>query len=131
MQSIQLISRIDNNKWWKNLFIHYASKGESFEIRCWNEETESIDLIKKFGTVQKSQTTKEIIITGYITNEFIDLIVKEEMPKNQSIYNKMTQFFTINIDKSFSSCHYGTELYIEEDEEYAKKILDKVKQYWT
>lgn len=131
MQSIQLISRIDNNKWWKNLFIHYASKGESFEIRCWGEETESIDLIRKFGTVQKSQTTKEIIITGYITNEFIDLIVKEEMPIDQNIYNKMTQFFTINIDKSFSSCHYGTEIYIDEDEEFAKKILDEVKEYFT
>ena len=131
MQSIQLISRIDNNKWWKNLFIHYASKGESFEIRCWDEETESIDLIKKYGTVQKSQTTKEIIVTGYITNELIDLIVKEDMPKDQSIYNKMTQFFTINIDKAFSSCHYGTEIYIDEDENFAKKILDEVKEYWT
>ena len=131
MQSIQLISRIDNNKWWKNLFIHYASKGESFEIRCWDEEIESIDLIKKYGTVQKSQTTKEIIVTGYITNELIDLIVKEDMPKDQSIYNKMTQFFTINIDKAFSSCHYGTEIYIEEDEDFAKKILDEVKEYWT
>ena len=131
MQSIQLISRIDNNRWWKDLFIHYASMGETFEIRCWNEEIESINLISKFGTVEKSKTTKEIIITGYITNEFIDLIVKEEMPKDQNIYNKMTQFFTINIDKSFSSAHYGTEIYIDEDEEFAKIILDKVKEYWT
>ena len=131
MQSIQLISRIDNNRWWKDLFIHYASMGETFEIRCWNEEIESINLISKFGTVEKSKTTKEIIITGYITNEFIDLIVKEEMPKDQNIYNKMTQFFTINIDKSFSSAHYGTEIYIDEDEEFAKTILDKVKEYWT
>lgn len=129
MQSIQLISRIDNNNWWKELFLHYASKGESFEIRCWDEELESIDLISKYGTVQKSQTTKEIIITGYITNQFIDLIIKEEMPKDQNIYNKMTQFFTISIDKSFESAHYGTEIYIDEDEEYAKKILDKVKEY--
>lgn len=131
MQSIQLISRIEDNKWWKDLFIHYASKGEAFEIRCWDEELESIKLISKFGNVQKSQTTKEIIITGYITNEFIDLIVKEEMLKDQNIYNKMTQFFAINIDKAFSSCHYGTEIYIDEDEEFAKKILDKVKGYWT
>ena len=129
MQSIQLIRRIDNNKWWKELFLHYASKGESFEIRCWDEEIESIDLLRQFGRVEKSQTTKEIIITGYITNQFIDLIIKEEIPKDQSIYNKMTQFFTINIDKSFSSAHYGTEIYIDEDEEYAKKILDKVKEY--
>ena len=131
MQSIQLISRIDNNKWWKDLFIHYASKGESFEIRCWDEETESIDLIKKFGTVQKSQTTKEIIITGDITSKFIDLIVKEEMPVDQNIYNKMTQFFTINIDKSYTSAHYGTEIYIDEDEDFAKKILDEVKEYFV
>lgn len=131
MQSIQLISRIDNNRWWKDLFIHYASMGETFEIRCWDEEIESINLISKFGTVEKSKTTKEIIITGYITNEFIDLIVKEEMPKDQNIYNKMTRFFTINIDKSFSSAHYGTEIYIDEDEEFAKTILDKVKEYWT
>lgn len=131
MQSIQLMSRIDNNRWWKDLFIHYASMGETFEIRCWDEEIESINLISKFGTVEKSKTTKEIIITGYITNEFIDLIVKEEMPNDQNIYNKMTQFFTINIDKSFSSAHYGTEIYIDEDEEFAKPILDKVKEYWT
>lgn len=129
MQSIQLISRIDNNKWWKDLFIHYASKGESFEIRCWDEEIESINLISRFGTIEKSQTTQEIIITGYITNQFIYFIVKEE-PKDQSIYNKMTQFFTINIDKDFSSEHYGTEIYVEDDEMFAKSILDEVKNIW-
>ena len=129
MQSIQLIAKIYNNKWWKDLFIHYASIGESFEIRCWDEEIESIDLISEFGTVEKSKTTKEIIISGNITNKFIDLIVKEKMPVDQNIYNKMTQFFTINIDKAFSSCHYGTEIYIDEDEEYAKKILDKIKNF--
>lgn len=131
MQSIQLISRIDNNKWWKELFKHYVQNGKKFEIRCWDEETESIDLISKFGTVEKSKTTKEIIISGEITNDFIELILNEEMPEDQNIYNKMTQFFTINIDKSYTSAHYGTEIYIDEDEEFAKKILDEVKQYWT
>ena len=131
MQSIQLISRIDNNKWWKELFKHYVQNGKKFEIRCWDEEKESIDLISKFGTVEKSKTTKEIIISGEITNDFIELILNEEMPKDQNIYNKMTQFFTINIDKSYTSTHYGTEIYIDEDEEFAKKILDEVKQYWT
>ena len=131
MQSIQLISRLDNNIWWKELFKHYANKGKSFEIRCWDEETESINLMSKFGTVEKSKTTKEIIITGDITNEFIDLIVKEEMPSDQNIYNKMTQFFTLNIDKAFSSCHYGTEIYIDEDEDFTKEILDKVKEYFV
>ena len=131
MQSIQLISRIDNNKWWKDLFIHYAQNGEKFEIRCWDEEIESIGLINKFGTVEKSKTTKEIIISGDITNEFIDLIAKEDMPKDQNIYNKMTQFFTINIDKSYTSAHYGTEIYIDEDEDFAKKILDEVKEYFV
>ena len=131
MQSIQLISRLDNNKWWKDLFIHYANKGKTFEIRCLDEEIESIELISKFGIAQKSKTTKEIIITGDITNKFIDLIVKEEMPEDQNIYNKMTQFFTINIDKSYTSAHYGTEIYIDEDEDFAKKILDEVKEYFV
>ena len=131
MQSIQLISRLDDNKWWKDLFIHYANKGKKFEVRCWDEEIESIEVISKFGVAQKSKTTKEIIISGEITDEFIDLIINEEMPKDQSIYNKMTQFFTINIDKSYTSAHYGTEIYIDEDEEFAKKILDEVKEYWT
>ena len=131
MQSIQLISRLDNNKWWKDLFIHYANKGKTFEIRCWDEEIESIELISKFGTVEKSKTTKEIIITGDITNEFIDLIVKEKMPVDQNIYNKMSQFFSINIDKSYTSAHYGTEIYIDEDEDFAKKILDEVKEYFV
>lgn len=131
MQGIQLISRIDNNKWWKELFKHYVQNGKKFEICCWDEEKESIDLISKFGTVEKSKTTKEIIISGEITKDFIELILNEEMPKDQNIYNKMTQFFTINIDKSYTSAHYGTEIYIDEDEEFAKKILDEVKQYWT
>ena len=39
--------------------------------------------------------------------------------------------FTINIDKAFSSCHYGTEIYIDEDEDFAKKILDEVKEYFV
>lgn len=131
MQSIQLISRIEDNKWWKELFLHYASKGESFEIRCWNDEEEIINKIRKFGTVENSQNTKEVIIKGYVNNKFIDFIIKEPMPLDQNIYNKMTQFFTINIDDAFSSAHYGTEIYIEKDEEYAKKILDKIKEYYV
>ena len=88
MQSIQLISRLDNNIWWKELFKHYANKGKSFEIICWDEEIKSIELISKFGTAQKSKTTKEIIITGDITNEFIDLIVKEnELRFFRGIFN--------------------------------------------
>lgn len=85
MQSIQLISRIEDNKWWKDLFIHYASKGESFEIRCWDEEIESINLIKRFGTAEKSQTTKEII------NKLEKIIDKE--------YEELIEWLRITVEK--------------------------------
>ena len=71
MQSIQLISRIDNNKWWKNLFIHYASKGESFEIRCWDEEIESIAFSVNITPIKNSKYCYNCIFDKKVEIEYI------------------------------------------------------------
>lgn len=51
------------------------------------------------------------MITGEVTSEFINMLLSMEKPKDTEIYNKMTPF----LDDNFQSCHYGTEIHIEDN----------------
>ena len=53
-----------------------------------------------------------------------------ENPSDKSLYNKMTKYFTINIENekcNFCSAHYGTELYLmnvsDEDFKFFEKVM--------
>ena len=74
-----------DNQRWKALVEQYAKTAASFEIHCWNEETEWIALALQYGNYKQTDT---------------------------EIYNKMTPFFSIFFDNGFSSEHYGTELHV-------------------
>ena len=67
------------------------------------------------------------MITGEVTSEFIDMLLGMEKPKDTEIYNKMTPFFNVFLDDSFQSCHYGTEIHVEEN---ATLSCVKVKVNW-
>ena len=84
---------------------------KNFEIHCWNEETEWIELALKFGILKEDDWKYGKIITGKVTAEFIEMILAQPKPTDIEAANKMTPFFNIFLDDTFQSSHWGTEFY--------------------
>jgi len=100
----------DNSKWLS--YITAALDGaKTFEIHCWNEETEWIELALQYGSLMDDDWRHGKIITGDVTPEFKQMLLSQPKPTDVEIYNKMTPFFGVNLGDRFQSCHYGTELY--------------------
>jgi len=104
----------DNSKWLE-LISEELKTSKRFEIHCWNEETECIELALNYGSLKDSNWKYGKIIEGDVTPEFVTMILNMPKPEEVEIYNKMTPFFNIFLDDdNFQSCHYGTEMYIKE-----------------
>ena len=84
---------------------------KNFEIHCWNEETEWIELALKFGNLKEDDWKYGKIITGEVTAEFIEMILAQPKPTDIEAANKMTPFFNIFLDDTFQSSHWGCEIY--------------------
>ena len=84
----------------------------SFEIHCWNEETEWIALALQYGNHKQTDWAFGKIVSGPVTPEFLQMLLGLPKPTDTEIYNKMTPFFSIFFDNGFSSEHYGTELHV-------------------
>jgi len=101
----------DNSKWLA--YITEALKNsKTFEIHCWNEEPEWIELALQYGSLKEDDWQYGKIITGDVTPEFVQMLLGQSKPADIEIYNKMTPFFNVFLDDKFQSCHYGTELYL-------------------
>ena len=104
-------SETDNSKWLS--YITVALKNAKiFEIHCWNEETEWIELALQYGSLKDDDWRHGKIIVGDVTPEFVQMLLGQPKPADTEIYNKMTPFFNVFLDDKFQSCHYGTELYL-------------------
>ena len=104
-------SEADNSKWL--YYVKSALKdAKTFEIHCWNEETEWIELALQYGSPKDDDWQHGKIIVGDVTPEFVQMLLNQPKPTDTEIYNKMTPFFNVFLDDNFQSCHYGTELYI-------------------
>ena len=107
MKEIYLDRTEKDNSKWLSLIESSIKTAKRFEIHCWNEETDWIEFALQYGTLKESTWKYGKIIEGEVTPEFISMIL--------DMYNKMTPFFNIFLDDTnFQSCHYGTEIYIEE-----------------
>ncbi|MBQ7922214.1 MAG: hypothetical protein IJ325_06520 [Clostridia bacterium] len=84
---------------------------KTFEIHCWNEETEEIALALQYGNLKESDWTYGKIITGEVTQEFVEMLLSQPKPTDIEAANKMTPFFNIFLDDTFQSSHWGTEIY--------------------
>lgn len=63
-----------------------------------------VSCCKDFGITNIEQSLDKMLVLDYI-------IANE----NKSIYNKMTKYFTINVEREgrkFCGAHYGTEIYL-------------------
>ena len=93
------------------LLIDALKNAKNFEIHCWNEETEWIELALKFGNLKEDDWKYGKIITGEVTPEFAEMLLAQPKPIDTEAANKMTPFFNIFLDDTFQSSHWGTEIY--------------------
>ena len=84
---------------------------KTFEIHCWNEETDEIALALQYGKLKESDWTYGKIITGEVTAAFTEMLLSQPKPTDIEAANKMTPFFNIFLDDTFQSSHWGTEIY--------------------
>jgi len=96
---------------WQRLMKEYLAKTDTFELHIWNEETEMIDFALKYGIIKNDPWQYGKIITGKVTEEFIEMIISTAEENHDGIFHKMTPFFGIFLDDIFESAHYGTEIY--------------------
>lgn len=101
----------DNSRWMA-LVSEKLKIAKTFEIHCWNDETEWIELALQYGTLKESDWQGGTMIAGEVTLEFTKMLLNLPKPADREIYNKMTPFFDVWLDDDFQSCHYGTENYI-------------------
>ena len=104
-------SETDNGKW-MDCISATLEDAKTFEIHCWNEETEWIELALQYGSLKDDDWQYGKIITGDVTPVFVQMLLSQSKPTDTEIYNKMTPFFNVFLDDKFQSCHYGTELYL-------------------
>lgn len=101
---------------WKALLAAHLKKAARFEIHCWNDETEWIELALRYGDLIKSDWEHGKVVAGAVTPEFTAMLLNMRKPADTGIYNKMTPFFNLFLDDGFSSSHYGTEICIRQGE---------------
>ncbi|WP_370782014.1 hypothetical protein [Eubacterium ventriosum] len=112
---VQMIDSFISSNWWKKIMRHFISINNNFEIRCWNEEEEEIKQALMYGSIFQDCSTTETSIRGNINEDMLNELINAPEPTDKCIYNKMTKYFTINIQNdmcNICSGHYGTELYI-------------------
>lgn len=84
---------------------------KTFEIHCWNEETEEIALALQYGKLKDYDWAYGKVITGEVTPEFVEMLLSQPKPTDIEAANKMTPFFNVFLDDTFQSSHWGTEIY--------------------
>ena len=126
--SLQMIDHHMTSFWWKELVKYFVQVGDNLEIRCWREESAEIQQASLYGS--PTEDHYEISLKGIVSEELITELLSDN-PTDKSIYNKMTKYFTINVDheqRKFCSAHYGTELYLisvsEDDITYFENIMN-------
>ncbi len=110
---LQMTDNRISSDWWRKIVEHFVNVGDAFEIRCWKEELDEIRQASLYGN--PTEDRNEVSVKGVVTSELIAELLSDE-PSDKSIYNKMTKYFTINVETErgfFCSAHYGTEMYLE------------------
>ena len=125
--SLQMIDRRISSDWWKKIVKYFVQVGDALEIRCWKEEADEIKQASIYGN--PTDENYEVSIKGVVSEQLI-LELLSENPKDKSIYNKMTKYFTVNIERGglkFCSAHYGTEMYFvgvsDDDIAFFKNVM--------
>lgn len=95
---------------WKDIFKIFADPGEYFEIHCWKNENDEIQMASQFGEIACFDIPSIKIIHGTVNERFISFILNEEMSCETKFYNKIVPFYTVHIGNHFSIEDYGTRM---------------------
>ncbi len=109
---VQMLDHNVSSDWWKEIIQHFVKQGDEFEIRCWNEEHDEIKKALTYGSLFQDGSNYETSIKGIVTEQMIKELFIMPEPTDKTIYNKMTDFFTLFVKNKIFSEHYGTELYL-------------------
>lgn len=127
--SLQMVDHNVSSYWWKELVKHFVQVGYQLEIRCWKEELKEIQQATSYGN--STEDNYEVSIKGIVSELFVTELMSEN-PTDKNIYNKMTKYFTINVEHEkfkFCSAHYGTEIYLigvsDEDIAFFQDIMNE------
>ena len=96
---------------WKEYLERYLACTNIFELHIWNEETKLIDFALKYGIIKEDPWTSGKIITGKVTDQFIEMLLSTAGYIYDGVFHKMTPFFNIFLDDIFESSHWGTEIH--------------------
>ena len=125
--SLQVINHYVSSFWWKELVKRFVQTGDALEIRCWREETAEIQRASLYGS--PTEDHYEVSVKGLVSEKLLEELLAEA-PADKSIYNKMTKYFTINVEngvRKFCSAHYGTEMYLSgisgDDIAFFKRVM--------
>ena len=97
---------------WKALIAERLKAAKTFEIHCWNEESEWIQFALQYGELKQTDWKHGKVIAGPVTPAFTEMLLGLPKPTDTEINNKMTPFFSVFLDNNFDSSHYGTEVYL-------------------
>ena len=127
---VQMTDNSISSQWWKKIMGHFVRVGDAIEIRCWREETAEIEEASSYGAAVNDGN--EVSVKGIVTKDLLEKLLSEE-PAEKSLYNKMTNYFTIHVKNDLCdvwSEHYGTEMVItimsDSDIEFFEQVM---KQY--
>ncbi len=107
---VELDGAEKTNSKWRAYMSEALKTAKKFEIHCWNEERDCIELALSYGKLKDTDWPYGVIIAGEVTPEFTEFLLGLPKPADTELYHKMTPFFTIALDNNFWSEHYGTEL---------------------
>ncbi|MGI6181169.1 MAG: hypothetical protein ACOYIE_03725 [Agathobaculum sp.] len=96
---------------WKRLLAEQLHTAQTFEIHCWAEETDAIQLALQYGTRKDTGWQYGTVIAGPVTPAFTQMLLHLPQPSDTHPDAKKTPFFSIFLDNGFSASHYGTEIY--------------------
>lgn len=99
---------IKDYSWWVDLIKNIGNVANNFEIRCWEGESDAIEVGMRYGNLISNLTTSELVYKGKITDEFLGEITSSYLTDKHSI-KWFTLILYIDDTSLFSSEHYGSE----------------------
>ncbi len=126
MISVQWIDPVDRD-WHQRLIRHFAKPGMEFELQCWQEETEAIELAKSVAQQVPTEWKGGCVFRGIVSEE--NLAVLSLARKVEKCWEECSLFFAILVG-GLSCEHWGSELHIEGHAQDAelKSLLEEIRE---
>lgn len=114
----------------KDIFKIFANPGEYFEIHCWKNENDEIQMASQFGEIACFDIPSIKIIHGTVNERFIAFILNEDILCEKKFYNKIVPFYTVHIGDHVSFEDYGARMILNtksnQQKNQVKELLESI-----